>query len=115
MRNIFKVLVNYLQAHRKIVLVLLLFGFLASLFEGIGIGLFIPFLQELSSQGQLPAQNTLLGKGFSQLFASVPLELRILAIALAIFSMVLLKAVLTYATDYLFTKLSAQTGHDLRY
>jgi subfamily B ATP-binding cassette protein MsbA len=113
-RNIFKDIANYLQAHRKIVLALLLFGFLASLFEGIGIGLFIPFLQELSAQGPLPEHSTLLGKGFSQLFASVPLELRILAIALAIFSMVLLKAVLTYATDYLFTKLSAQIGHDLR-
>jgi subfamily B ATP-binding cassette protein MsbA len=112
--NFFKVLVDYLQAHRKIVLALLLFGFLASLFEGIGIGLFIPFLQELSAQGQLPAQNTVLGKGFSQLFASVPPEHRILAIALAIFGMVVLKAVLTYVTDYFFTKLSARTGHDLR-
>ena len=114
MNSTLKVITSYLQAHRKIVLTLLFLGFLASLFEGIGIGLFIPFLQELSAQGSLTVQSTVLGKGLSQLFADVPLELRISAIALAIFSTVLLKAVLTYATDYLFTILSARIGHDLR-
>ena len=107
-------LLSFLRSHRVAAITLIVLGFLASLSEGIGIGLFIPFLQTLDPQNAATTHDTWLGGILASLFDGVSAENRLLVIAFAIFGAVLLKALLTYATAFLFTTLSARTGHELR-
>jgi subfamily B ATP-binding cassette protein MsbA len=82
--------------------------------EGIGIGLFIPFLQALGPQDAAEVHDSVLGTTLGRLFDDIAPENRLPVIALAIFGAVILKAALTYAASFMFTLLSARTGHDLR-
>lgn len=89
-------------------------GVLASLAEGIGISLFIPFFQSLDG-GRLDSEGgrwitDLLG-GF---FEGVPSEQRLLFVSLAILASIVLKAGLTYGYGALFGWLDARLGHRLR-
>ena len=105
---------SLLRPQRATVLVLIILGFLASLSEGIGIGLFIPFLQTFDVPSASAAQSTWLGETLAGFFNEVPMGRRTWVIAAAIFSAVSIKALLTFVTAYLFAKLSAKTGHAMR-
>jgi len=118
-RETLKMLLPLLRPHRSMAVALVSLGFLASLSEGIGIGLFIPFLEGLDTQSAAIARDNLthqtwLGSSLASLFAGITPEYRLPTIAAAIFGAVLLKALLTYATALLTTSLSARTGHELR-
>jgi subfamily B ATP-binding cassette protein MsbA len=98
---------------------LIALGLLASLFEGIGIGLFIPFLERLEASQAVTAHDnvthqTWLGSNLARLFEGVAPENQLPAIGAAIFGAVLLKGALSYATALLSSSLSARTGHELR-
>ena len=84
-QNLLTELSGLLRPHRRLAASVVVLGFLASLSEGVGIGLFIPFLQELDVLG-----------------------------ALAIFVAVMFKAGFAYAAVVQFSRLSACTGHELR-
>lgn len=113
MREMSKLLLLLLKPHRAAVIGLVSIGFLASLSEGIGIGLFIPFLQALAPPDVADTQDSLVGAGFASLFAFVAPEHRLPVIALAILGAIVISAALTYASAFMFALLYARTGHDL--
>lgn len=90
-----------------------LLGILASLAEGIGIGLFIPFLQDLE-QGVDRKSDVWLINALDELFASVPPENRLLVICLCIFLSITIKAILNFASKCLFHWLDAEIIHRQR-
>jgi subfamily B ATP-binding cassette protein MsbA len=113
-RDAIKLLLEFLGPHRPAAIGLVSLGVLASVSEGIGIGLFIPFLQALGPQDVAEVHDSVLGTSLGRLFDDIAPENRLPVIALAIFGAVIVKAALTYATSFMFTLLSARTGHDLR-
>lgn len=89
-------------------------GVLASLAEGVGIGLFIPLLQSLTPGSDSGQMGNALVEWFSHLFAQVPPGQRLYLIAGCIFGSVLLRAGLTYGNRVLLSWVDTRTGHWLR-
>lgn len=87
---------------------------LASLAEGIGIGLFIPFLENLDQSNSFEASGSWLVGYLGRLFNSVPSQYRLLVISISIFSSIVLKASLSYANLVLFHWLDARIIHQMR-
>jgi subfamily B ATP-binding cassette protein MsbA len=113
-RNLIALLRRLLRPDRRTVVALLLVGLAASLFEGVGLGLFIPFLESIqASRGGEPGGGRL-GEAFGRLLAPIPDDQRLTVIATLIFGCVLLKAGLNFAQALLSTKLTARVGHRLR-
>ncbi len=102
------------RPRRAIAVALVVLGLAASLSEGIGIGLFIPFLDNLAASQSGVASDTWLGRSLAGFFDGVSAERRLFVIATAIFVAVLFKAVLNYATDVLSISLSAKIANELR-
>jgi subfamily B ATP-binding cassette protein MsbA len=113
-RRLLGLLRSLLQPVRRTVIALLVVGVAASLFEGVGLGLFIPFLETLQT-----ARGGSTGSGwFSEIFqrflAPIRDDRRLALIAVSIFACVLLKAALNYANAVYSTRLIARIGHRLR-
>jgi subfamily B ATP-binding cassette protein MsbA len=93
---------------------IIVLGVLSSLAEGIGIGLFIPFLQELSkASGSVGGENWFVDK-LHQVFVTVESDQRLILISICIFVSVLLKALLAFTNNVLFERLKANISHWLR-
>ncbi|HEX9877375.1 MAG TPA: ABC transporter ATP-binding protein [Gammaproteobacteria bacterium] len=90
-----------------------LLGLLASLVEGIGLGLFIPFLENLAQDGGTDS-GVWVFDALGALFSSVPQDRRLLVICLCIFLSIVAKAVLSFANKCLLHWLDAQIIHRLR-
>ena len=89
-------------------------GILSSLAEGLGISLFIPFLQSLQLGTEpVTTDNSLIGF-LNQIFSSVPSRQRFFVIPLCIFGSILLKNCLFYSNWVLFAWLNSRIGHQLR-
>jgi subfamily B ATP-binding cassette protein MsbA len=88
-------------------------GTLSSLAEGVGIGLFIPFLQSFTPAGTSETRNWVIDS-LGDLFARVPRDERLLLICALIFLSVLLKAALSYGSTLVSNWLEADVGHRLR-
>jgi subfamily B ATP-binding cassette protein MsbA len=102
------------EQHRLLTWLLVFCGFLASMTEGIGIGLFIPLFNSLDPDLASAGDGGGAIDFLTSLFSSVPAETRVVVVAGAIFGAVLAKAVLAYLTTYLSTLLAARTTQDLR-
>src|SRR5262245_50863150 len=113
-RRLIGLLRTLLRPHRRTVVALLCVGLAASLFEGVGLGLFIPFLESIQTSRGGPSGGGWLGQAFERFLAPIPEDRRLTVIAVLIFSCVLLKAALNYALALLSTKLTARVGHRLR-
>ena len=108
-----RALVRLLLAHRGAAAALVVLGVLSSLAEGVGVSLFIPFLQSLGDSE--PAEGgPWIARALADLFAGVPPESRLLVIALCILGATALKSGLRYGYGALFGWLDAQIGHRLR-
>jgi ATP-binding cassette, subfamily B, bacterial MsbA len=81
---------------------IVILGTLSSLCEGIGLGLFIPFLQSLSRTEIHTTGNRLIDFG-NGLFSHVALEYRLPLIGLCIFGSIVLKNALSYSNLILFS------------
>jgi subfamily B ATP-binding cassette protein MsbA len=103
-----------LSPHRAIVGAAIVFGFAASLAEGIGIGLFIPFFQSLGLDGGVASSENWFSETLGGLFVQISEEQRVVAVGLAILAAVLLKALLSFGNTVLFAKLGARIAHDYR-
>jgi subfamily B ATP-binding cassette protein MsbA len=106
-----RLLLRLLQPFRPAALAVVTLGALASLAEGLGLGLLMPFLQSMdpdstSVQAPLPV--------LAGVFDDVPAESRLIVIAAAIFGCILLRSALVYVSTVLFNWLSVQVGHRLR-
>jgi subfamily B ATP-binding cassette protein MsbA len=89
-------------------------GVLSSLAEGIGISLFIPFLESLEQTNGHSNTGKWLIDFLGRLFNHVPLEHRLLVISVCIFGSTLLGASLSYSYAVLFAWLDARIGHRMR-
>ncbi len=112
--RIVRTLLGLIGTHAWAIPVLVTLGLLASLAEGIGIGLFIPFLHTLRSGVVAGTDEGWLANALGELFAGVPAERRLTVIALCIFIAVAFKAVLAYANRLLSDWLDARIVHGLR-
>jgi subfamily B ATP-binding cassette protein MsbA len=89
-------------------------GILTSFSEGLGISLFIPFLQTFNQSSADLANDDATLTFFSNLFNQVPAQSRFPIIALCIFISILLKNILSYFSNVVSQWLSAQINHKIR-
>lgn len=89
-------------------------GIFSSLAEGIGISLFLPFLDSMTgTPGEMEPGDGLL-RDLGHLFAGVPPEQRLVIIGACIFAAILIRALLAYGYGVLSDWLSNYVGHRLR-
>jgi ATP-binding cassette, subfamily B, bacterial MsbA len=88
-------------------------GILSSLSQGLGISLFIPFLQSLDQSSSNVLESASFIEPLNQLLEQIPLEQRIFVIPLCIFGCILLKNLLLFVTSMLSVWLYNQLGHYL--
>jgi subfamily B ATP-binding cassette protein MsbA len=108
-------LLSFFRAHRVAVAGSIVLGILSSFAEGVGVALFIPFIQVVTDQGAgTSAGAPFLDRLWEGMFASVPADHRLELICLAILAAVLAKAILFYAHDVLLLYVDWKTGHEIR-
>ncbi len=111
--NLTASLVKILKPYPWAIPVIILLGTLSSLAEGLGLSLFIPFLQTFGqTNSQLESGSSLL-RFFNQLFIEVPADSRALVIPLCIFGTVVLKNLLSYTNTLLSSWLFLQMAYHL--
>jgi len=93
--------------------VIVILGLVSSFAEGIGISLFIPFLQNLDPTNQFHSKNWMVNE-LVQFFNNFDSDRRLLIISACIFGSILLKAVLFYSNRLLFGWLNSRISHKLR-
>ena len=89
-------------------------GTLASLAEGLGVGLFIPFLQSFGQESLGADGSGWFAPHVSKWFEDIPPDQRIVVICACIFGTILLKALLTFACKSLYHWLNSDISYRLR-
>ena len=112
--NTVRSLLPLLRLHRWAFPAMLTLGLLQSLSEGIGIGLFLPLLRGLISGTASQASGGWLMERLDAVFRQVPQDERLAVIALSLFAVVLVTALLAYAHGLLFTWVDGSIAHHLR-
>ncbi len=111
--KIINALLPLLRIYPWAIPVIIILGLVSSFAEGIGISLFIPFLQNLDPTTQFHSTNWMVSE-LVQFFNNFNPDRRLLIISACIFGSVLLKAVLFYSNTVLFGWLNVQISHKLR-
>ncbi|ARV57779.1 ABC transporter [Nostocales cyanobacterium HT-58-2] len=96
-----KALVPLLKLYPWVIPLVIILGILSSLFEGLGISLFIPFLQSLAPTESQGGASNLLVNFLNQIFINIPQNRRLVIIPLCILGFVLLKNCLSYLSTLL--------------
>ncbi len=107
-------LIPLLKPYPWVLPLIITLGLLSSLSEGLGISLFIPFLQSLDQATSQAVSDNFLLRFLNQLFIQVPSNHRLLVIPLCIFASVLLKNCLSYSNAILFSWLYSHISYRLR-
>jgi ATP-binding cassette, subfamily B, bacterial MsbA len=94
---------------------IIIIGLLASLMEGFGISLLIPFLQDLAHTGEQLNTGNFLIDFLNGLFVNIPPNNRLIVIPLFILGCIFLKSCFVYGNAVLFSWLNARISHILRY
>ena len=94
--------------------VLVVLGMLTSFTEGIGISLFIPFLESIGQKNIVPQTGNWLFDSLGTVFNSIQPDTRLLTISFCIFIVVLLRAAMSYGNMVTFTWLTMKVGHRIR-
>ena len=89
-------------------------GMLASLSDGFGISLFIPFLQSLQQEQSLTVTGNSFIDALIKIFAAVPDSYRVLIIPLCILVSILIKNLIVYSNAVLFAWLNSRISNRLR-
>ncbi|MBW4508769.1 MAG: ABC transporter ATP-binding protein/permease [Scytonematopsis contorta HA4267-MV1] len=111
--KVFKKLLPVVKFYPWAFPIIIILGILSSFSEGLGISLFIPFLQTFDgSNTPIPTDNWLL-KILSGLFNNLPRENLSVAIPLCIFATILLKNLLLYSNTIVSSWLYLQVSHRL--
>ncbi len=116
--RVYKLLRPLLRWYPWAVPAIIALGVLSSLAEGLGVSLFVPFLQSFNSPGTSGAAG--LGSGnqlveaLGHLFQRIPTGQRLSVVAACIFGSVLLKAILSYGHTMLWNWADARIGHRMR-
>lgn len=103
-----------LRRHPWLIAGVIATGVLSSLAEGIGIGLFIPFLHSLNDGSFQAEGGNWLVDTLAGVFDAVPPEQRLFVISVCIFGSILVRSVLSYGHNALDSVLDARIGHRLR-
>lgn len=111
--EIFKILVPLIQLYPWGIPAIIVLGILASLAQGIGISLLIPFLQNLQSGNSLVINNPII-QNIDQYLINFQPQQRVLVLTLFILVAILIKAVLSYIYTALCSWLQNSTLHRLR-
>ncbi|MDX1419903.1 MAG: ABC transporter ATP-binding protein [Rubricoccaceae bacterium] len=109
-----RALAPMLRYHPWAVPALVALGTLASLFEGVGISLFIPLLETLDRTGPPEPMGNQALDALVGLFAGIPPDRRLWVIPALIFGSILVKGALTFAQGVLFSWFDARLTHRLR-
>lgn len=89
-------------------------GVLSALAEGIGLGLFIPLLESLGNGSVGAATGPWFVDAIGQLFQDLPPGRRLMVLGGCIAGAVVVKALLAYGRNVLYSLLDARVGHALR-
>lgn len=89
-------------------------GMLTSFTEGVGISLFIPFLESIGQENTLQQTGNWLADSLGHLFNKIQPDNRLLTISACIFIAVLVRAAMYYSNTVIFTRLSMKVGHQIR-
>lgn len=107
-------LVRLLKFYPLAIPIIVALGILSSLLEGLGISLFIPFLQNLSPGSEQFVTGNSLIDSLNQLFSAFNPQQRITVIPVVIFISILLKNSLTYANSAFLAWLNSRLNYRLR-
>jgi ABC-type multidrug transport system fused ATPase/permease subunit len=112
--KVVKTLLPLLKFYPWAIPAIIILGVLSSFFEGLGISLFIPLLQNfVQPDSQTSGGNFLVGF-LNQTFINVSPNNRLIIIALCILTSIILKNCLVYSNAVLFAWLNSRIGHGLR-
>ena len=111
--KILKTIFPLIQLYPWGILAIVILGILASLAEGIGISLLIPFLQNLQSGNSLVINNPII-QNIDQYLINFQPQQRVLLLTSSILVAILIKAVLSYIYTALCSWLQNSTFHRLR-
>lgn len=113
---IIRSLLTIFRSHRLAVAASVVLGILSSFAEGVGVALFIPFIQMFTERTAAATEEgtPFLIQLLDRLFANVPQDLHLAVICLAILGAVFLKVVLYYFHGLLLLYLDWKIGHQIR-
>ena len=109
-----RLLLSFFKRHRLAVAASVVLGILSSFAEGVGVALFIPFIQTVTDNAGVSGSASFLVRFLEDLFAGVPPHRRLLIICLGILGAVLAKALLYYLHGVLLSYLDWKMGCDIR-
>lgn len=112
--KIFKRLMPLLKPYPWAMPSIVVLGMLASIFEGLGISLFIPVLQSLMQDQPQASSNSALLQHLLQLVDGIPERERLWVLPLLILICILIKNLLSYSNRVLSAWLQARVSHRLR-
>lgn len=112
-RNILKQLFQLMKPFPLGIVAIVLLGLAASLAEGFGLSLFMPFLESLNSPGATSSTSGLPAL-LNRLFSGVPEQWQMVVIPLCIFGAIALKNALLFSNLALFAWLNSKISHRLR-
>ena len=112
--NVVRSLLPLLRSYPWAIPAIITLGVFSSLAEGIGISLFIPFIQSFDQTNYNSSTGNWLVDSLGQLFNSVPSGYRLLTVSICIFGSVLFRASTSYSNSILFSWLDARISHRLR-
>ncbi|NJM73111.1 MAG: ABC transporter ATP-binding protein [Scytonema sp. RU_4_4] len=108
-----KALLPLLRLYPWTIPLIIILGILSSLFEGLGISLFIPFLQSLETTKSPGIPSHSLVNFLNQIFINIPPDKRLFIIPLCMLGFVLLKNCLAYMSTLLSYRLYWHVGQHL--
>jgi subfamily B ATP-binding cassette protein MsbA len=107
-------LVRLMQPYSWAIPIIVALGALSSFAGGIGISLFIPFIQNIYRTGADTSTGNWLADWLGRLFDSIPPEQRLLFISAVICGSVFIRVCLSYGNGIFWSWLDAQIGNRLR-
>lgn len=114
--QLLRVLYPLIRPYKWVAIIIIILGILSSLVEGLGISLLIPLLQSLESNASSSSlgQQSGLVAFLEGLFQGFSNENRLVIIAIAITTAILVKNILIYTNKALFSWFNQQVGHRVR-
>lgn len=112
--KVIKKLLPLLKLYPRKMIIVIILGILSSLFEGLGISLFIPLLQSVIQTSSSVANSNFFVDILNRIFINVSANDRFLIIAPCILSSIILKNCLSYSNSILFAWVNARIGYQLR-
>lgn len=109
-----KLFTHLLEGYTWSIPIVIALGLIAAIFEGVGLSLFVPFLQSLDdSFASSPSESFPLSV-IEKIFSQLPTTNRLLVIPLCILGSILFKNLVIYANSALFSWLNWKVSHRLR-